>query len=136
MYDLRVSVFRMRCHSLDVITFIVFCFQDALSLPSRPFLHCSTLIPIFTTSLYFVQKLLDFRILRHVHWIFLIAWCSHHLRDALRRGLWLYPWGSTQPLTQSVYLFSILCLPFFVKCCMYAEHVYFNKTNSLHSITV
>jgi hypothetical protein len=37
----------------------------------------------------------------------LAAWGSHHLRDALRRGLWCWPLGSTRPISMLEYLLAI-----------------------------
>ncbi|GAB1606217.1 transmembrane protein 267-like [Argonauta hians] len=43
------------------------------------------------------------------------ACLSHHLRDAYRRGLWLWPFGSTAPLPYPVYIMATLLLPSTVK---------------------
>jgi len=40
-----------------------------------------------------------------------VAWLSHHVRDAVRRGMWFYPFGSTPPLPKAVYLATIILLP-------------------------
>ena len=41
---------------------------------------------------------------------------SHHVRDAHRRGLWLWPLGSTPPIQSTwVYIFLITLLPFTVQ---------------------
>jgi len=39
---------------------------------------------------------------------------SHQLRDALRRGMWLFPLGSTAPLPFPVYLVCLFSLPLLV----------------------
>lgn len=43
-------------------------------------------------------------------WIFLTATLTHHLRDALRRGLWLYPY-TTGPVPQWAYTVLMLSYP-------------------------
>ena len=44
-----------------------------------------------------------------------IAWGSHHLRDAQRRGLWFPPFGSTPAIPYLLYLLLEFMLPIFVK---------------------
>ncbi|XP_032829761.2 transmembrane protein 267 [Petromyzon marinus] len=40
-----------------------------------------------------------------------LAWLSHHVRDGARRGLWLWPLGSTPPLPRWAYLALTAALP-------------------------
>jgi len=89
--------------------------MDAVSLPSRPFLHCTTLMILLfqlllLTSVYF-QSTLVYRL----SWILLISSISHHTRDAQRRGYWLYPFGSTRSIPYWLYIFIIAALPQFVR---------------------
>lgn len=44
-------------------------------------------------------------------WILAAAFLSHHIRDSKRRGLWLWPLGSTPPLPIVLYLTSQMLLP-------------------------
>lgn len=94
--------------------------KDVLSLPSRPPFHNTTLLFVIFIVLLLLQRnghiltLLPGS-LGSVAWIFLVAWLSHHLRDANRRGLWFWPIGSTPPLPRSVYLGSVMMLPVIVK---------------------
>jgi len=47
----------------------------------------------------------------HIYgWIVLTATFTHQLRDALRRGLWLYPF-ETKPLPFWTYSFMLLSYP-------------------------
>uniref|UniRef100_A0A1I8HCI0 Transmembrane protein 267 n=2 Tax=Macrostomum lignano TaxID=282301 RepID=A0A1I8HCI0_9PLAT len=48
-------------------------------------------------------------------WLTLVAWGSHQLRDARRRGLLLWPLQSTQPLGFHAFLLSILGLAWSVR---------------------
>ena len=50
-------------------------------------------------------------ILPHLALVFAVAWMSHHMRDATRRGLWFAPLGSTPPLPRWVYLGGVLGAP-------------------------
>ncbi|RWR99236.1 transmembrane protein C5orf28-like isoform X2, partial [Dinothrombium tinctorium] len=36
-----------------------------------------------------------------------VASSTHHLRDGLRRGLWLYPFANTPPLNPILYFASL-----------------------------
>lgn len=45
-------------------------------------------------------------------WILLAAFLSHHVRDAARRGFWLWPFGSTVPLGTGLYLITTMLFPF------------------------
>ncbi len=40
-----------------------------------------------------------------------IALFSHQVRDAFRRGLWFWPFGSTPPIPYPIYLIIEICLP-------------------------
>lgn len=42
---------------------------------------------------------------------------THQLRDAHRRGLWLWPFGSTAPLPYVVYVGATACLPLVARLC-------------------
>ena len=44
-----------------------------------------------------------------------IAWGSHHIRDAQRRGLWFPPLRSTPAIPYLLYLLLEFMLPIFVK---------------------
>ena len=39
---------------------------------------------------------------------------THHLRDALRRGLWFWPFGSTEPLSLPMYIIVMISVPIFI----------------------
>lgn len=99
---------------IDVDHFIQansFSILDATSLPRRPFFHCSTVLIfisllIFATSLYF-----NIWWMHTLSFICLTGWSCHHLRDGLRRGLWLCPFGSTNAISYKLYLFILLLQP-------------------------
>lgn len=85
--------------SLDVDHFIAarsLSIKDATSLPSRPFGHAVLFIPAVAAVV---------SLLAHPVYALMIvtSWGSHQLRDGLRRGLWLWPAGSTPPLSLPLY---------------------------------
>lgn len=53
--------------------------------------------------------------LKNCAWIVFIAWSTHHVRDATRRGLWFVPFGSTRPLPHWLYISVILLCPLIVR---------------------
>lgn len=84
--------------------------QAATRLPSRPFLH--------NTSLLLAAVALCFLLLRPCRalpWVLLVAGLTHQLRDGLRRGLWLPPLGSTAPVPVWVYAAAVLLLGWLVR---------------------
>ncbi|XP_054715012.1 transmembrane protein 267-like [Uloborus diversus] len=83
--------------------------RDAVNLPSRPFLHNSTLIVSLTV--FFVISMMYIRcvLAERIGWIFLIAVISHHLRDSLHRGLLLWPYATQQ----IAFVHVLICTYFF-----------------------
>jgi len=55
--------------------------------------------------------------------IFIVAWTTHHLRDGLRRGLWIAPFGHTPPLPQLLYLALITAVPLTVRTLMLVDFI-------------
>lgn len=88
-----------------------FFFQAALSLPSRPPFHATTIILLVDAVLLLLSAITKSKTPVLYCLIFSVAWLSHHVRDAVRRGIWFYPFGSTPPLPKIVYLGIILTLP-------------------------
>jgi len=82
--------------------------KDAVSLPSRPLLHCSSLLLLPLLLLVLLHQSPHLRFLL----LFLTCITSHHLRDSLRRGLWFCPLGETSPLPVPLYFSLLLVLPF------------------------
>jgi len=50
--------------------------------------------------------------------IFAVAWSTHHLRDGLRRGIWIAPFGHTPPLPNWLYLVATVAIPLTVRALM------------------
>lgn len=46
------------------------------------------------------------------------SFMSHHVRDGNRRGLWFWPFGSTQPIPYYLYLSICMVLPYFIQWIM------------------
>ncbi|XP_012368439.2 transmembrane protein 267 [Octodon degus] len=86
--------------------------KAALTLPRRPFLHCSTVIPIVALALKFLVHLLKLRdSWCRLPWMVFVSWTSHHIRDGIRHGLWLCPFGKTSPVPFWLYVIATSSLP-------------------------
>ncbi|XP_077487289.1 LOW QUALITY PROTEIN: transmembrane protein 267 [Amblyomma americanum] len=77
--------------------------EDATNLGTRPFLHCSSVVLASLLAAALMGKLYGQVLVYKVALIALVAVASHHLRDSIRRGLWLWPFGSTSPLKLYAY---------------------------------
>lgn len=91
-----------------------FSLIDAISLPTRPFLHNTITLVCINCAIWgllavFAPARLDWSL------IFFISWFSHHVRDANRRGLWLGRVYSTEPIKDHWYLAIIILLPLFIR---------------------
>ena len=84
---------------------------DATSLPTRPFMHCSSLALVIVVVILLSSLILGVWWLHSLSFIALVAWTTHHLRDGLRRGIWFWPLGSTKAIDYKLYLLCILLLP-------------------------
>lgn len=94
--------------------------QAALTLPERPFLHCSTVIPAVCLMLKFIMHLLKLKdSWCFLPWMLFISWTSHHVRDGVRHGLWICPFGKTAPLPYWLYVAITASLPHFCSFIMY-----------------
>ncbi|XP_064260358.1 transmembrane protein 267 isoform X1 [Passer domesticus] len=92
----------------------------ALTLPRRPLLHCSTVIPVVALTLKFIMQL--FRLKDSwcfLPWMLFISWTSHHVRDGIRHGLWICPFGKTPPLPYWLYVAITASLPHLCSFVMY-----------------
>lgn len=103
---------------------IIFCFissfQAAVSLPQRPPLHCSSLIPIICLTLRFLMWVLRLKdAWCSLPWMLFISMTSHHVRDAVRHGLWVYPFGNTAPVPYWLYVSTTATLPHLCSVLMY-----------------
>lgn len=110
--------------------------KDALSLSGRPPFHCTTIIPVVVCSSLLMSYHIRRRSICHCasfSLLFVTAWLSHHIRDAHRHGLWLWPLGSTPPLPYSVYISAILLLPLIVK--LYYDHTMSGEFVSSAAVT-
>ena len=105
--------------------FLIYCLlcaiQAALSLEKRPLLHNSAFMLVFNLFLAVICRFLcSSRItMRTVAaslcCIFTVAWTTHHLRDGLRRGIWIAPFGHTPPLPNWLYLAATTVVPLTVR---------------------
>nr|XP_020040878.1 transmembrane protein 267 [Castor canadensis] len=94
--------------------------KAALSLPRRPFLHCSTVIPIAALTLKFIMHIFKLKDSWHfLPWMLFVSWTSHHIRDGIRHGLWICPFGKTSPLPFWLYVIMTSTLPHMCSFVMY-----------------
>ncbi|XP_038058128.1 transmembrane protein 267-like [Patiria miniata] len=108
----------MLSSGLDVDHFVAarsIYLQDALVLPHRPVLHSTSLILLIGFILLLTTRITASHKLRPLPYMFLTASLSHHIRDGSRRGLWLWPLGSTPPLPYWTYIGLVCILPVVVE---------------------
>ncbi|CDR18562.1 transmembrane protein 267 [Oncorhynchus tshawytscha] len=94
--------------------------KAATSLPHRPPLHCSSLIPVLCFSLRLVLwlgRLKDSWC--SLPWLLFISLASHHIRDGVRHGLWVCPFGNTAPISYWLYVSITATLPHLCSVLMY-----------------
>lgn len=87
--------------------------QDATNLARRPFLHCSTLIILIIIP-YLCTSCLNYFKWSLFLGVLLCAFITHHTRDAIRRGYWFYPWGSTSKLPSLAYILITIATPYII----------------------
>ncbi|CAO1409211.1 unnamed protein product [Diamesa tonsa] len=106
---------------------------DATSLNGRPFLHNST-IPA-TLLVVLIYLTISSKNSTYLPWISIlfIAFTTHHLRDANRRGLWFAPFGETPPLSNLLYILLTTCTPYFLLLFPKTGNYTKNLTNQLLS---
>jgi len=111
--------------------------RDEKYIKGRPFLHSSSILIIIVLFCFYCQKysphLIDI-ISKNLPWILVVAWSSHHVRDAQRRGLWFSPFGSTSPIPYILYICITFFIPIFVKLLM--SYTCTNNKNKAGSIVV
>uniref|UniRef100_A0A2R5L8R3 Transmembrane protein 267 n=1 Tax=Ornithodoros turicata TaxID=34597 RepID=A0A2R5L8R3_9ACAR len=99
--------------SVDVDHFIAagsFKLKDVTNLKNRPFLHCTSVVVLIILLSIALAKLLGRPQLFRIGMTAFVAVTTHHVRDALRRGLWLWPFGSTPPLRLEAYYFGLAAI--------------------------
>ena len=87
-----------------------FFFQGAVALQQRPPFHSTSLVLAVTGLLWLTSLGLHLPQLKKLTLACFVAWLSHHLRDAVRRGLWFPPFGSTPPLPYAAYIVATAVL--------------------------
>ncbi|KAL1506177.1 hypothetical protein ABEB36_005585 [Hypothenemus hampei] len=83
--------------------------KNATKLNKRPFLHCSTIPIVLSVVLLLWSYLASYQFLKRFALLVLTAFATHHIRDATRRGLWLWPFGSTPAIPYGIYI-GLLCV--------------------------
>ncbi|XP_075989832.1 transmembrane protein 267 [Anticarsia gemmatalis] len=85
--------------------------KDLTNLKQRGIFHCTTFFLLITVILLlysYLNRKLNIYILT---FMVVLAFSSHHIRDGNRRGLWLYPFGSSPPIDKNLYVFLLAVLP-------------------------
>ncbi|KPP69181.1 transmembrane protein C5orf28-like [Scleropages formosus] len=86
--------------------------KAAVNLSQRPPLHCSSLIPVLCGSLWLLVSTCRLGAPWHsLPWLLFLSLASHHVRDATRHGLWVWPFGSTEPLPYWLYVALTSTMP-------------------------
>jgi len=88
--------------------------KAAISLPYRPFLHCSSIPVLILVASNLVALLYKQRFVLRAGLLIFSSIFSHHVRDAARRGLWFYGLPSIQ-LSYNIYVVLELALPLFYR---------------------
>lgn len=99
--------------ALDVDHFVAAAsvkIEDATRLRARPFLHCTSIVILAILIIMLAARLTGQLQLYHLTLMASVAVTSHHLRDSLRRGLWLWPYGSTPPVKIGFYYAGLGCI--------------------------
>ncbi|XP_064596500.1 transmembrane protein 267-like [Liolophura sinensis] len=121
---------------LDVDHFIAaktFTLKGAVSHPTRPPLHATSVIPLCASFIYVTSRLLSWKSGTTLAVMLTIAWLSHHIRDGVRRGLWLPPFGSTPPIPFNVYVASTAILPVLFKVMKFYSESFSNISKTVTS---
>lgn len=94
--------------------------NDATSLIHRPPLHGSTIWLLLWATLLLLHwhcpsgnciTMWSCWCPHHLSWMVFAAFSSHHIRDALRRGIWMPPFGSTPPVPFCLYAVLLMGMP-------------------------
>ncbi|XP_075885184.1 transmembrane protein 267 [Nelusetta ayraudi] len=94
--------------------------KAATSLPQRPPLHCSSLLPVLCVSLRLLMWLCRLKdSWCSLPWMLFVSGATHHVRDGVRRGLWVWPLGGTAPLPYWLYVSTTATLPHLCSVLMY-----------------
>uniref|UniRef100_A0A0A9Y8C5 Transmembrane protein 267 n=1 Tax=Lygus hesperus TaxID=30085 RepID=A0A0A9Y8C5_LYGHE len=88
-----------------------FSLTAATSLDRRPPLHCTSLWLIVLSLALISSVVLKAEWLWTLASMIGVAVFSHHIRDATRRGIWLWPVGSTPPIPYFGYILLLTILP-------------------------
>ena len=133
-YFLVVSYIRLlsQSNSCEFNSHPLFLSQDALHLPRRPYLHTTSIV-LTVAPLLQVCFAQNNPSLKSLPFMFTVAVLSHHLRDSNRRGLWFWPFGTTPPLPQWLYISCTLVLPYLVGMAIQLIENMPNKVPEEHS---
>lgn len=89
----------------------------ACSLPRRPFLHDSYTMLVLNVFLFALLNLVthDAHYSTRLSLMVFVAWFTHHIRDAYRRGIWFGSLFSTPPIPYATCLHILVCSPIMIR---------------------
>ncbi|KAJ8704949.1 hypothetical protein PYW08_012269 [Mythimna loreyi] len=102
--------------------------KDMTNLKHRGIFHCTTFWLLITTIILLYSYLEKKTNLYLLSFMLILAYSSHHIRDGNRRGLWLYPFGSSAPIDKPLYLFLLAVLPHLLACVYHIGKSSFEKS--------
>ncbi|CCI47006.1 unnamed protein product [Albugo candida] len=116
--------------AMDLDHFIAagsFRIDAATNLKKRPFAHAFAFIALMCVFVW-IQSAGNTKVVRFQRVALLwIALSSHQLRDAVRHGVWLWPFGSTPPIPYALYLFIQVLLPLSIARAQAYLHLFDSK---------
>ncbi|XP_074661455.1 transmembrane protein 267-like [Tubulanus polymorphus] len=82
----------------------------------RPF-HSSTLIPVVALAFCLLRRYFSLRsrTAMNLPWMSSLGIGLHHLRDATRRGIYLWPFSTTPPVPYNAYIAVTITIPIIMK---------------------
>ncbi|KAH9639463.1 hypothetical protein HF086_000001 [Spodoptera exigua] len=110
--------------------------KDMVNLKHRGIFHCTTFWLALTALLLlysYIKKKIEVYMLS---FMIFIAYITHHLRDGTRRGIWLYPLGSTPPVDKRLYYFILGTFPHICAMLFKRYKRYINYPNLETAFTV
>lgn len=118
---------------IDVDHFIEagsFSLKAAVSLPRRPFLHCTSIPVLVLIAATLVATFLKNNLIFRFGLLIFSCIFSHHLRDASRRGLWFYGLP-TVAVPYTLYLGLELLLPLLYRTILKLNSLTLHKSDNI-----
>lgn len=95
---------------------------------NRPFLHCTSFLILISFGIILVALIKSNLYLSYFGWTFFISSITHHLRDGIRRGLWIWPIGHTRPINLILYFTILFFFPFITSIFVNLNYKFLHKS--------